>query len=79
MKMLSLKLPDTVADRLESEAQSQQKPKSELVREFIVRGLNGQGAAGKQSFHSLARDKARRFRGPRDLATHPKYLDGLGQ
>lgn len=79
MTILSLKLPEAVAERLAEEARARQKPKSALVREFIEAGLNDPVAGGRPSFHSLAKDKAGRFRGPRDLASNPKHLEGLGR
>lgn len=78
MTVLSLKLPDPVAERLAMEARAHQKSKSSLVREFIERGLNGPDSKRRPSFHELAKDKCGRFRGPRDLATNPKHLEGFG-
>jgi len=79
MTTLSLKLPESVAERLAAEARARQKPKSALVREFIERGLSGATAKDRPSFHALAKDKAARFKGPRDLATNPKHMEGFGQ
>jgi hypothetical protein len=79
MTTISLKLPEPVADRLAAEARARQKPKSALVREFIERGLSVTKAKGRPSFHALAKDKAARFRGPRDLASNPKHLEGFGE
>jgi hypothetical protein len=78
MTSLSLKMPESVADRLAADARARQKPKSALVREFIERGLSG-GTAKGPSFHALAKDKAARFRGPRDMATNPKHMEGFGR
>ena len=78
MPTISLKLPESVADRLTAEAHAQQKPKSALVREFIEQGLSGE-VKGRPSFHALAKDKSARFRGPRDLATNPEYMEGFGR
>jgi predicted transcriptional regulator len=79
MTTLSLKLPESMADRLAAEARTRQKPKSALVREFIERGLSRTTAKGRPSFHALAKDKAARFRGPRDLATNLRHMEGFGQ
>jgi predicted DNA-binding protein len=79
MTTISLKLPEPMAERLAAEARVRQKPKSALVREFIERGLSGDEADRKPSFYALAKDKARRFRGPRDLSTNPKYMEGYGR
>ncbi len=79
MTTISLKLPESVAERLDAEARVRQTPKSALVREFIERGLNGGGPDERPSFHALAKDRAARFRGPRDLATNPKHMEGFGR
>jgi predicted transcriptional regulator len=79
MTTISLKLPESVAERLEAEARARQKPKSALVREFIERGLNDANGKRRPSFHQLAKDKCGRFAGPRDLSTNPKYMEGFGE
>jgi hypothetical protein len=79
MTTISLKLPEPVAERLAAEARTRQKPKSALVREFIEIGLSGETGKSRPSFHALAKDKAARFRGPRDLATNPKHLEDFGR
>ena len=79
MTTISLKLPEPVAERLAAEARLRRKPKSALVREFIERGLSSGAADGRPSFYALAKDKAGRFRGPRDLSTNPKYIEGYGR
>ena len=79
MTTISLKLPEPLADRLAAEARARQKPKSALVREFIERGLSATKVKGRPSFHALAKDKAARFRGPRDLASNPRHLEGFGE
>ena len=79
MTTISLKLPEPVAERLAAEARLRRKPKSALVREFIERGLSGGAADGKPSFYALSKDKSGRFRGPRDLSTNPKYMEGYGR
>ena len=79
MTTISLKLPEPVAERLAAEARTRQKPKSALVREFIENGLSGATGKRAPSFYALAKDKAGRFRGPRDLSTNPKHLEGYGR
>ena len=79
MTTLSLKLPEAVAARLAAEARARQKPKSVLVREFIERGLSRATGDTPPSFHTLAKDKAGRFHGPRDLATNPKHMADFGR
>ena len=78
MTTISLKLPTSLAARLEDQAKAHQKPKSALVREFIERGLRG--ASGQApSFHDLAKSKCGAGRsGLRDLATHKRHLEDYG-
>lgn len=78
MTTISLKLPRTLADRLEERARSHQKPKSALVREFIERGLQA-GSSQRASFHEQANSKCGMGRsGLRDLATNPAHLENFG-
>ncbi len=79
MTTISLKLPASLAARLEDQARAHQKPKSALVREFIERGL--QNSSGQPpSFHELAKSKCGLGRsGLSDLATHPKHLRDYGE
>ena len=79
MTTISLKLPEPMAERLDAEARARRKSKSALVRELIESGLSGAAGKGHVSFHALAKDRAGRFRGPRDLATNPKHLEGFGR
>lgn len=79
MTTLSLKLPASLAARLETRARARQRPKSELVREFIERGLED-GDAGKPTFHDLASEKCGLGRSRcRDLATNPQHLGDFGR
>jgi hypothetical protein len=79
MTTISLKLPASLAARLEDQARADQKPKSALVREFIERGLRG-NSRREPSFHDLAKSKCGLGRsGLRDLATNPKHLGDYGQ
>ena len=79
MTTISLKLPTSLAARLEVQARAHQKPKSALVREFIEQGLQN-GSSQRPSFHELAKSKCGLGgSGLRDLATHPKHLSGYGE
>jgi hypothetical protein len=77
--MISLKLPEPLAERLAAQARARQQPKSALVREFIENGLGRATKGSRPSFHALAKDKAASFRGPRDLASNPKHLEDFGR
>ena len=79
MVTITMKLPETLAARLEQEAKRLNTTKSQFVRECVERALAGSPSGSSPSFHDLAQDKCGCLRGPRDLATNPRYLEGYGQ
>jgi hypothetical protein len=79
MVTVTMKLPEALAARLEQEAARQKTTKSALIRHCLEYVLVQSRSGKTRSFHDLARDKCGRFRGARDLATNPKYLQGFGE
>lgn len=80
MRTISLKLPDPVLARLKEAARTRRTTQSSVVRECLEKGLEPGASASEPSCYDLARDLAGSLKGlPRDLATNPKYLDGLGR
>jgi hypothetical protein len=79
MVTITMKLPENLAARLAQEAQRRKTTRSELLRQCVELALSGAAGEEPPSFHSLAQDKSGCFRGPRDLATNPKYLEGFGE
>ena len=79
MTNISLKLPEALASRLTEEARKRHATKSDVVRDCLEAVLVRGEAAAKPSFHDLAKHHVRGFKGPRDLATNPKYMEGFGQ
>jgi hypothetical protein len=79
MSTLTIKLPQRLADQLEAEARRLNLPKSRMARQFLEEGLNSKQTKGgrKKSFHDLAKEHCGSFRGPPDLSTNPKYMDGF--
>lgn len=78
MKTLSLKLPDRLDALLRAAVQKRHKGKSDLVREALQEYLST-GRRGKAvSFAALTDDLAGKVKGPRDLSTHPRHLEGFG-
>ena len=76
MKMISLKLPESLAQWLAEESKTLGRSQSDLVRDALeVRRKK----SGKKSCHDLMQDLCGTLKGPRDLSTNPKYLDGFGQ
>jgi hypothetical protein len=79
MQTISLKLPDDLLAELEREAKTRRITKSVLVRESLEAALRGRPQR-PASCYDLARDLAGTVKGlPRDLAHHPKYMEGFGE
>jgi Arc/MetJ-type ribon-helix-helix transcriptional regulator len=80
MKTISLKLPEDLLVKLEHAAMQEGLSKSEVVRAALERVLNGQHK-GKRSLSALdlAGDIMGSCKGPGDLSTNPKYMEGLGE
>jgi len=79
MKILSLKLPDDLAQELSAQARSRGTTKSEVLREALVDFLARAPQPDKGSFLDLAGDLVGRLEGPGDLSSNKKYLDGYGR
>jgi predicted DNA-binding protein len=77
---ISLKLPERLLERLESESRLRGTTKSSLVRECLEKVLNARPSGNEVSCYDLASDLAGSLMGlPHDLATHPKHMKGFGQ
>ncbi len=91
MTTISLKLPEHLLARLEQESRARRTTKSSLVRECLEKQLPHQRSRSDlptlppgesvydHALPILKRAWARRGRGERDLATHPKHIEGFGK
>ncbi len=80
MKTISLKLPSRLSSRLDQAAKQRGQSKSEIVRTALEQFLNGaQSGQRPLSALELAGDLVGCADGPSDLATNPKYMEGLGE
>jgi Arc/MetJ-type ribon-helix-helix transcriptional regulator len=79
MKTISLKLPDPLHAKVERLAKSRKQTKSDVVREALEQMLNGARAAKPISALDLAGDLAGCLKGPGDLSTNPKHMEGYGR
>lgn len=79
MKTISLKLSDSLEQRVASEARKRGVSKSQLVRDALESYLQNGGAVEGPSCLDLSRDLAGSVEGPPDLSTNPKYLEGFGR
>lgn len=76
MPTISLKLPPALLRELEAEATTQGVSKSQVVRQFLQKGLRTRRSMKKRpSCLDLVADLAGAFNGPADLSTNPSYLD----
>jgi hypothetical protein len=76
MKTLTLRIQDSLDQWLTQEAHRLGRSKSEIVRETLVRANKGRK---KVSLHDRMKDVCGIVKGPRDLSTNPKYLEGFGE
>ena len=78
MKTISLKLPDSLDQRVASEARRRGVTKSALVR-GALEWLVERGGNGRRSCLDAARDLVGCLEGPTDLSHNKKRLRGFGQ
>jgi Ribbon-helix-helix protein, copG family len=80
MKTISLKLNDTLLQKLQRAARQQGQSKSAVVRAALEQFLNGAHAPPQPvSALELAGNLVGCVEGPGDLSTNPKYMEGFGQ
>jgi metal-responsive CopG/Arc/MetJ family transcriptional regulator len=76
VQTISLKLPPSLSVKLERAAKERGQTKSEVVRLALAHFLKNERP---MSALELAGDLVGCGRGPGDLSTNPKYLEGFGQ
>lgn len=79
MTTISLKVPDTLDSRLAEEARRRRTSKSAVIRECLDKVMLAPKKDRAATCLDLAEDLAGCLKGPRDIATNPKYLDDFGQ
>lgn len=79
MKILSLKLPETLLDKLDFTARKRGETRSTLLREAIERIVLKEGHIQDGSCLDLAKDLAGCVNGPEDLSFNKERMDGYGQ
>lgn len=80
MTTITCKLPEALDAELEAVAQKRGVSKSEVVREAIEANLPEQRKrAGLSAFDVMKPAAGILTDGPRDLATHPRHLEGFGR
>jgi hypothetical protein len=76
MTTLICSIPEKLAMRLEKLAEQAKVPKDKLVRNALEQAVRQPRANGPA--FDLVNDLCGSLSGPSDLATNPKYLEGLG-
>ena len=78
MITITCKIPDEVGARLEAVARQRRVPKSQIVREALAASFRKNKT--KVSAFDLIKDVCGVAKGgPKDYASHPKYLKGFGE
>lgn len=75
---MTLKIPPEMDAKLSAEARRRRVSKPQIAREMLEAGLE-KTPARRVSLHDRLRHVCGIARGPKDLATNPKYLEGLGE
>ena len=76
MTTLICSIPEKLDARLETLAKQARVPKDKFVRKALERAVRAPRTNG--TAFSLVRELSGSLSGPSDLATNPKYLEGLG-
>ena len=79
MKTLSLKLPESLLEKLDSTAKRRGESRSALLREAIETVIEGESQIRDGSCLDLAKDLEGCVNGPEDLSFNKRRMDGYGQ
>jgi len=79
MRTVSLKLPDSLDERLAAVATEEGATKSAVVREALETYLRKGKGVRPRSCLALAGDLVGCVEGPPDLSFHKKHLNGFGK
>ena len=77
MLTVSFKMPDELAARIAAAAGDRGVSRSALVRDAVESYLQ-ELSTGKGSVAELAGNLVGAVKGPRDLSSHPKHMEGFG-
>lgn len=78
MTTITCKIPEKLDAELAAAARQRRVSKSTIVREALENRLKrGRGVAALTAY-DLAKSVCGKLRGPSDLATNPKYMEGFG-
>ncbi|MGQ9650458.1 MAG: ribbon-helix-helix protein, CopG family [Phycisphaerae bacterium] len=78
MTAITCSIPARLDAELEAAARRRRVPKSAIVREALEQRLKRRRKAAALTAYDLAKSVCGTLRGPSDLATNPKYMEGFG-
>ena len=78
MHTISIKLPDDLYQRFDAATLKRGMNKSTLIRQMLQRFLD-ETTTSPNTFLDLAQDLCGVVNGPKDLAIHPKHMEGYGE
>jgi len=76
MKTLTLRIDEPLNRWLVEQAKRLGRTKSEIVRAALHQQRNGKK---RPTLHDRMKDVCGSIKGPRDLSTNPKYMEGFGE
>lgn len=79
MNTLTLKIPDSIKEKLKNYSKRKGISRSEIVRKALLEYFNSDDLEKKGTFYDLADDLAGSVKGSPDLSTNKKYLSGYGK
>ena len=79
MKTMSLKLTESLDEKLSAVAAKQGASKSALVREALKTYIQSEKSIRPESCLELGKDLFGSVEGPADLSSHKKHMKGFGK
>lgn len=79
MNTLTLKIPGSIKEKLNSYSKRKGMSKSEIVRNALLEYFDSDDLEKQGTFYDLAKDLAGSVREPSDLSTNKDHLTGYGQ
>jgi hypothetical protein len=79
MITISCKISERLNGLLTAEARKQRVSKSEIVRRALETALKPRRGKTAPCAIDLVKDLVGCIKGPRDMSTNPKYLEGFGE
>lgn len=78
MTTITCKIPERLDAELEATARRRRVPKSAIVREALEQRLRRGRKVQALTAYDLAKSVCGTLRGPSDLATNARYMEGFG-